>query len=96
MPRRRRRDDDGDTAIFTLPFQSPGWAIAYVIIPVIVSILYNRTLNGFIERDTTGAALQVIQQYGAWPLYALLAVATYGMTALCVHAWREYQDSRSY
>lgn len=96
MSKRRRRDDGGDFAFFTLPFEHLYWAMAYAIVPMILSMLYSWKLGSMIENDTMGIITQVAQQYGMVPMYAMFATAAYGFFAWAVHLWREYNGYQAY
>jgi len=84
---RRRRRDDGDLAIFALPYQHPYWAMAYALLPMIFAVLVTKRLASMVETDTTGFVIQVVQQIGMPIMYGLIVITLYGTVALAVHMW---------
>jgi len=96
MSKRRRRDDGGNFAIITLPYESQTWAAISAFGAMILLFMFVSKLENLVETDPHGLMTQVAMQSSDYVFYGLMAVAVNSMIAMGVHLWREYQGHQAY
>lgn len=96
MSKRRRRDDGGNFAIITLPYESQTWAAISAFGSMILLFIFVSKLENLMEIDPGGLLTQVAMKSADYVFYGLMAIAVNSLIAMGVHLWREYNGHQAY